>query len=154
MSLEAALAELTAEVKTNNELLRQAADGRKEVLAAAERATAPKASARAKKDEAPAPAEAAKDESPAAPAQPDPNDPLNAAILGWVGGTTRQEERAARTAKIKELFGKVGATNAATVPADKRQAFINTIDKLSADGDLVPVEEPAAAKTDGADDLL
>lgn len=154
MTIETALAELTAAVKENNELLREAAAGRKEVLAAAEKATAPKTSSRAKKDDAPAEEPKAgnqQSETPAAAAQPDPNDPLNKAITDWVKGTTRPEERAARTAKIKELFGKVGATGASTVPADKRQAFINTIAKLSEAGDLVPVEEPAA---EGADDLL
>lgn len=157
MTIETALAELTAAVKENNELLREAAAGRKEVLAAAEKATAPKAASRAKKDETPAAAEQPnagnqQSETPAAAAQPDPNDPLNKAITDWVKGTTRLEERAARTAKIKELFGKVGATGASTVPADKRQAFINTINKLSEAGDLVPVEEPAAA--DDTNDLL
>lgn len=150
-SLVAALAANTAVVTENNRLLVEAAAGREQVLAAAEKASAPKASTRAKKEEAPAetPPAAASETPPAAAAQPDPNDPLNKAIVGWAGGTDRPEERAARMAKVKELFVKVGATSAATVPDDKRQAFINTIAKLQEQGDLVPVEEPAAE-----DDLL
>jgi hypothetical protein len=158
-SLVAALAANTAVVTENNRLLVEAAAGREQVLAAAEKASAPKAATRAKKEEAPAeaPASAPAAETPAAPpaaaaaAQPDPNDPLNKAIVGWAGGTDRPEERAARMAKVKELFVKVGATSAATVPDDKRQAFINTIAKLQEQGDLVPVEEPAA---EAEDDLL
>lgn len=152
-SLVAALAANTATLSENNRLLVEAAGGREKVLAAAEKASAPKTPApKAKKEEAETPAPAAAvEEKPAAAAaaQPDPNDPLNKAIVGWAGGTDRAEERAARMAKVKELFVKVGATSAATVPDDKRQAFINTIAKLQEQGDLVPVEEPAAE-----DDLL
>lgn len=153
-SLVAALAANTAAVTENTRVLIEAAAGREQVLAAAEKASAPKTSTRAKKEEAPAAAEttppaAAAETTPPAAAQPDPNDPLNKAIVGWAGGTDRPEERAARMAKVKELFVKVGATSAATVPDDKRQPFINTIAKLQEQGDLVPVGETAAE-----DDLL
>jgi hypothetical protein len=150
-SLIAALAANTAAVTENSRLLVEAAGGRERVLAAAAAASAPKPSTRTKKaDEAPAAEAAAEAETPAAettaPAaaakpQPDLNDPLNKAIAEFVGGTDRAEERAARVARVQDLFGRVGATGgAATVPDDKRQAFINTLKKDLENGDLCPAE--------------
>lgn len=149
-SLTAALAANTAALAENSRLLVEAAGGREKVLAAAAAASGPKpTAARAAKpkdepaaDAAAAVEEKAADPAPAAKPTPDLNDPLNKAISDFVGGTTRPEERAARVARIQELFKKVGATGgAATVPDDKRQAFINTLKKDLENGDLTSVPE-------------
>ncbi|MFC7704847.1 hypothetical protein ACFQXB_11635 [Plastorhodobacter daqingensis] len=62
------------------------------------------------------------------------------------------DERKARAAKVKEILGKVGAKTAPEVPAEKRKAFVNTINKF-----LKEVEENGwLTKTAEAadDDLL
>lgn len=146
MSLEAALAENTAALNRNSELMIEAAAGRERVIGLAENAAAPKKPAAKKaSEEKPAAAVEEKAETPPPAAA---SSEAATAITTWLKASTEgTAERAARTAKVKELFGKVGATNAATIPADKVKAFVNTIAKLTAEGNLVP-DEPAD------DDLL
>lgn len=157
MSLEAILSEHLVALKENNVLLAQAAEGRKEVLAAAKEAsTKPAAKAADKK------ASAEPDKKPAAdaPAGDEPTvENVNDAIVGYITPATRPEEREARKAKVTGIIKKVAPEgtekfNGGAVPADKRKAFINTMKKLLTDGDLT--EAPAAdePETDEADSLL
>ena len=50
---------------------------------------------------------------------------------------------------MAEILKKVGARKHSEIPADKTKAFINTIDKFIAEGDVLTPEE----ESDG-DDLL
>ena len=143
MSIEAALAELTAAVKANTEvtgnLLALRADAIETVKAAATPAAKPAAAAK-KADPAPAaeaPKEAPKTEAAAGTPQP---TPAQAKIAEYLGGTERAEERAARTEKVKFLFGKVGATKASDIPEDKIPAILKALDTLIAAGDITAAE--------------
>ena len=142
MSIEAALAELTAAVKANTEvtgnLLALRADAIETVKAAATPAAKPAAAKKA--DPAPAaeaPKEAPKTEAAAGTPQP---TPAQAKIAEYLGGTERAEERAARTEKVKFLFGKVGATKASDIPEDKIPAILKALDTLIAAGDITAAE--------------
>ena len=144
MSIEAALAELTAAVKANTEvtgnLLALRADAIETVKAAATPAAKPAAAAKPKADPAPAaeaPKEAPKTEAAAGTPQP---TPAQAKIAEYLGGTEREEERKARTEKVKFLFGKVGATKASDIPEDKIPAILRALDTLIAAGDITAAE--------------
>lgn len=153
MSLEEAIRENTAAVKENSELLREAAAGRAEVLAAAKEAStkakpAPKASAEKpaeSKSTGDAAAEAASSAAAIATTQATGATPtLNKcqqAVADYLDGT-EGAEREARGAKVKEVLGKVGVAKAGEVPADKEAAFIRTFDKLKEQGNLVKADEP------------
>lgn len=157
--LIAALTRNAEATERNNELLEAAAEGREKVLAAAEaastkaatsKATANKATA-AKSDDKPAA------EKPAAKTDADDADvpsvdDVNNAIKKYVGGTDRKEERTARSAKVKGVLTKFSpegteTVNGGTLLADKRAAFIKTVDAWIKAGDLT--EPPAADDDDG-----
>lgn len=152
------LEQLLAAVTRNNELLEGAAEGREKVLAAAEAASTKAAgtkgtkAASAKTEEKPA-------DKPAATKTEDADvpsvDDVNAAIKKYVGGTDRKEERSARSTKVKGVLTKFSpegteTVNGGTLLAEKRAAFIKTVEKWIADGDLTQ-PEPAASDDD---DLL
>lgn len=154
-NLAAAIAANTAAVERNNELLIEAAAGRERAIAAAEAASTKPASTKKsepKATEAAKPAEAAKAE-PAASDEPTVEDVTNA-ITRYLAPPERVEERAARKSKVLGVLTKFSPEgtekpNGATLAADKRAAFIKTVDKWIADGDLTT---PPAAASD--DDLL
>ena len=77
-------------------------------------------------------------------------DPVKDRIVEYIGATKSAEERDARKAKVAEILKKVGARKHSEIPADKTKAFINTMNKFIAEGDiLTPEEEPR-----DEDDLL
>lgn len=139
-------------LERNNELLAQAAEGRKEVLAAAKEASTKPAAAK-KDDKKPA---AEPDKKPAADEAGAADDltveNVNDAIVGYISPATRPEEREARKAKVTGIIKKVAPEgtekfNGGAVPAEKRGVFIKTMKKLLQDGDLTeapPADEPAS----------
>jgi hypothetical protein len=83
------------------------------------------------------------------------DDPIKKAITDYVG-VEDAEERAARKAKVVEIMAKVGAKKHTEIPAGKHKAFLNTMAKLIAAGDLIQKDEaPDGDEGDeGEDDLL
>jgi hypothetical protein len=154
MSLEQHLAENTAAIKELTAAVLAGNESRAAVLETAKKVTEKAAPAKAAAKPAEKPAEKPAAEKPAAEAGDDASaiQGVKDAVLGYVGATDRAEEREARKAKVKEIFGKVGATNATDVPTDKRQAFINTMNKLTEQGDIT--EAPAEEAGSADDDLL
>ena len=76
-------------------------------------------------------------------------DPVKDKIVEYIGATKSAEERDARKAKVAEILKKVGARKHSEIPADRTKAFINTISKFIAEGDVLTPEEES-----GEDDLL
>ena len=143
MSLEVAIRDLT---EVTRALLALRAEAIEKVSAAA--APAPKTGKAAKADpkaeEARGITDSPEDRKDAADA-----DPVKAKIVEYIGATRSAEERDARKAKVSEILRKVGARKHSEIPADRTKAFINTIDKFIAEGDVLTPEEES-----GGDDLL
>ena len=153
MSIEAALAELTAAVKANTEITGNLLALRADAIETVKAAATPAAKPAAAKKADPAPAAEAPKETPkaeAAAGTPQPT-PAQAKIAEDLGGTERAEDRAARTEKVKFLFGKVGATKASNIPEDQIPAILKALTTLISVGDITP--DPAAAEA-ADEDLL
>lgn len=151
---------LATALERNNELLEQAAEGRERAIAAAEKATSkPAADKKATADKKAAEAEKPATEQKAATSTGDTPtvEDVNNAIVKYVGATNRPEERDARKAKVAGVLAKfspegTAKPNGGTLAEDKRGAFIKTVDKWIADGDLTqPAAEEEASE---GDDLL
>ena len=145
MSLEVAIRDLT---EVTRALLALRAEAIEKVSVAAApapktgKAAAPKADPKA--EEARGITDSPEDRKDAADA-----DPVKAKIVEYIGATKSAEERDARKAKVAEILKKVGARKHSEIPADRTKAFINTIDKFIAEGDVLTPEEES-----GGDDLL
>lgn len=159
MSIEQALAENTAAIQALTAAVIAGEEGRARVLAAAEAAANKAATkpAAAKKTEAAAekpadkPAETKSDAVSDGPTVED----VNAAIVKYVSGTDRTEEREARKTKVAGVLKKfspegTAKPNGGTLAEDKRGAFIKTVDKWIEEGDLT--EPPAAENEPSGDD--
>lgn len=83
----------------------------------------------------------------------DSDDACTAAIRDYVA-VDEGPERDARKAKVKEVLEKVGATKRSEIPAAKEKAFVNTLKKLLAAGNLIADEPEAEGEEEGDDDLL
>lgn len=148
-ALTAAILGLTAEVAAGNA-------GRAAVLEAAKGATAkPAAGAKAAKAAEPK-AEAA--EKPAAKAEPATDEPV-ADVIGdlvveYVSAAPKDsEERAARKAKVKKLFGKVGAEKHTDIAAENIDAVADALRTLISKGNVIVEEvKPAASAASLLDD--
>lgn len=158
MSIEQALAENTAAIKELTAVVIAGNEGRAAVLEAAQaastKATTTKAAAKADKPAAEKPAEKPAEAKAAAGDTPSVED-VNAAIVKYVGGTDRTEERDARKAKVAGVLKKfspegTAKPNGGTLAEDKRAAFIKTVDAWIEAGDLT--EPPAAEADAGGDD--
>ncbi len=77
-------------------------------------------------------------------------DPVKDRIVEYIGATKSAEERDARKAKVAEILKKVGARKHSEIPADRTKAFINTMNKFIAEGDILTPEEESRDE----DDLL
>jgi len=144
MSLEVAIRDLT---EVTRALLALRAEAIEKVSVAAApapktgKAAAPKADPKAEEGreitDSPEDRKDAADAADAADA-----DPVKDKIVEYIGATKSAEERDARKAKVAEILKKVGARKHSEIPADRTKAFINTIDKFIAEGDvLTPGEE-------------
>ena len=145
MSLEVAIRDLT---EVTRALLALRTEAIEKVSAAA--APAPKtgkAAAKPKAEEGREITDSPEDRKEAADAAD--ADPVKAKIVEYIGATKSAEERDARKAKVAEILKKVGARKHSEIPADKTKAFINTISKFIAEGDVLTPEEES-----GGDDLL
>lgn len=163
MSIEQALAENTAAIKDLTAAVLAGNEGRAAVLEAAQAASTKATTTKAttKKDDKPA-AEKPADETPAdkpaadKPAADGPTvEDVNAAIVKYVGGTDRTEERDARKKKVAGVLAKfspegTAKPNGGTLAEDKRAAFIKTVDAWIDAGDLT--EAPAAEDEPSGDD--
>jgi hypothetical protein len=154
MSLEAAIAELTEVTK---QLLALRTEAIETVKSAAVPATG--------KGKASRPAEEAETADAAAETKrqisdnPEDRteahaDPIKKAITDYMG-VEDAEERAACKAKVAEIMAKVGAKKHTEIPAGKHKAFLNTMAKLIAAGDLIQKDEaPEGEEGDESDDDL
>lgn len=159
MSLEDRIADLTTKVETLTEVTQRLYELRattvEEIKQAAAGAKAPakgaKAAAAATEAAAAEPEKTA--EKPAAAAASGDTNRLaevQKVCAAYAGGTDDKEEREARKEKLTWLFGRVGATKLAEIPAGKEAAVIKAVNQLIADGDLIKKDEVA----EGDDDLL
>lgn len=153
------LERIATALERNNELLAGAAEGRERVLAAAEAAStkaAPKTTAKVDKPAAEKPAAEKPADKPAAESTDGKTvEDVNAAIVKYVSGTERTEERDARKKKVAGVLAKfspegTAKPNGGTLAEDKRAAFIKTVDTWIEAGDLT--EAPAAEDEASGDD--
>lgn len=118
MSIEAALADLTAAVKANSALLERVVAGQQAAIEKLEGGAKPastrgrKPAAEQPKAETPAPAETPTP-APAAPAKPatalpKDADELKAFVSAWTGGTDDADERKARVDFLKAIAQELG----------------------------------------------
>lgn len=160
------LERIAVALERNNELLEVSNAGRDAAIAAAKAAsekvagtkTKPAAAKEEPKTETPKEEKKPAAETTETETEDGPTvDDVNAAIKKYVGGTERTEERDARKAKVLGVLTKFSPEgtekpNGGTLAADKRGAFIKTVDKWIAEGDLT---EPAADESsDDGDGLL
>lgn len=148
MSIEAALAELTAEVKSLREVTTNLLNLRADAIETVKNAAAPKTTKKAEKPvETPAAAEPtpepeATKPQPAASTGDEPLSDVQVAIGSYVGADgISAEERDARKAKALSILKKVGAEKATDVPADKAPAVVKAMKTLLEQGNLIKVEE-------------
>lgn len=155
MALEDKIDALIVALNENTAVTKALAELRTEAVETVRKAAEPKAST--KKDEKPA-AEKVKDEPKAEAPKEEPKSEVSyegipELIAGYVGGTEREEERAARKAKIKELLrhdaickpekkGETEAFDAQDIKPDAVGLFRDQIRLLTEKGDLT---QPAAA---------
>ena len=144
MSLEVAIRDLT---EVTRALLALRAEAIEKVSVAA--APAPKTGKAAKPKADPKAEEAREITDSPEDRKEEGGDPVKDKIVEYIGATKSAEERDARKAKVAEILKKVGARKHSEIPADRTKAFINTIDKFIAEGDVLTPEE----ESDG-DDLL
>ncbi len=145
MSLEVAIRDLT---EVTRALLALRTEAIEKVSAAA--APAPKTGKEAKPKTDPKAEEAREITDSPEDRKEAGGDPVKDRIVEYIGATKSAEERDARKAKVAEILKKVGARKHSEIPADKTKAFINTMNKFIAEGDiLTPEEEPR-----DEDDLL
>lgn len=147
MALEDMLKDLTTALKENTEvtktLISLRADAIETVKSAA--ASAPKAAA---KETKPAAETKPEPEAPAAPAvDAKVYEELAQSVAEYVGGTTREDERAARKAKVRTLLQheqikKPGTAadvfDTANIREDAIQLFKDNMQALKDKGDLTP----------------
>lgn len=158
------LEDLLVAIKENTAATLAGNEGREAAIAAAKAVSEKAAGTKAKpaaETKATAPKE---DEKPKAETTGDTADTdgptvddVNAAIKGYVGGSERTEERDARKKKVLGVLTKfspegTAKPNGATLAEDKRAAFIKTVAKWTAEGDLT--EAPAEDAASDDDDLL
>lgn len=155
MALEDKIDALIVALNENTAITKALAELRTEAVETVRKAAEPKASA--KKDDKPT-AEKAKDEPKAEAPKEEPKSEVSyegipELIAGYVGGTEREEERAARKAKIKELLrhdaickpekkGETEAFDAQDIKPDAVGLFRDQIRLLTEKGDLT---QPAGA---------
>ena len=155
MALEDKIDALIVALNENTAVTKALAELRTEAVETVRKAAEPKASA--KKDDKPV-AEKAKDEPKAEAPKEEPKSEVSyegipELIAGYVGGTEREEERAARKAKIKELLrhdaickpekkGETEAFDAQDIKPDAVGLFRDQIRLLTEKGDLT---QPAGA---------
>lgn len=156
MSLEATISELTAAVSKLTVITQALHDLRADAIekTTAAAATGSKATTKVKETEKPAADKGAISESPED--RVNPIEALTQLAADYIGGSEREEERAARKEKVKALLNhekirdpKVAAGDGkfGTIRADAHDLFKSQIAKLTEKGDIT---EPK--KTD--DDLL
>lgn len=137
MSLEAALAELTAATKAHTEVLLKVAEGQGKVLAVATEVSAKATTKAADKKAADKPAETPKTETADGPTQAD--------VLGKVAAYAKaagdDAEKAARKGKIEELLAKVKAKDLKELKPEHYGAFIKAVDVLIDAGNVLSGEE-------------
>lgn len=105
MALEDKIADLTAKIDALTTITQTLIEIRTDAVETVRTAAAPKASAAKKTEAAEAKVEAPKEEPKQEAAAPEGNyDGIPELIAGYVGGSTREEERAARKDKIKKLL--------------------------------------------------
>ncbi|MDH1266760.1 hypothetical protein N5C81_03905 [Rhizobium pusense] len=145
MSLEATISELTAAVSKLTVITQALHDLRADAIekTTAAAATGSKATTKAKEAEKPAADKGAISETPENRA--DPIEALTQLAADYIGGSDREEERAARKAKVKALLNhekirdpKVndGDGKFGTIRADAHDLFKSQIAKLSEKGDI------------------
>ncbi len=145
MSLEATISELTAAVSKLTVITQALHDLRADAIekTTAAAATGSKATTKAKEAEKPAADKGAISETPENRA--DPIEALTQLAVDYIGGSDREEERAARKAKVKALLNhekirdpKVndGDGKFGTIRADAHDLFKSQIAKLSEKGDI------------------
>lgn len=139
MALEDLLKDLTAALKDNTEATKNLMALRSEAIEAVKSSAAPASKAVAAK-----PAET-KAEPAASGVDPKVYEEIAASIAAWVGGATRDEERAARKDKVKKLLQhdaikKPGTPDnvfdAANIKDDAIQVFKDNLAAQVAKGDL------------------
>lgn len=157
MSLEELIKELEELIKENTAALKEntaaikASDEARAAAVGVARAAVDKAAGKKTDDKAAAstaPASSGESTNPKVQAMAD-------AIAEYTNGAEKgSEERKARVAKIREVYGKVGATKASEVPEDKAGAVAKTIKKLIEEGDLIkPQDADDDDDSDDEDDL-
>lgn len=145
MSLEATISELTAAVSKLTVITQALHDLRADAIekTTAAAATGSKATTKVKETEKPAADKGAISETPENRA--DPIEALTQLAADYIGGSDREEERAARKAKVKALLNhekirdpKVndGDGKFGTIRADAHDLFKSQIAKLSEKGDI------------------
>lgn len=145
MSLEATISELTAAVSKLTVITQALHDLRADAIekTTAAAATGSKATTKVKETEKPAAEKSAISETPENRA--DPIEALTQLAADYIGGSDREEERAARKAKVKALLNhekirdpKVndGDGKFGTIRADAHDLFKSQIAKLSEKGDI------------------
>lgn len=158
MSIEQALAENTAAIKDLTAAVLAGNEGRAAVLEAAQNASTKATTTKAttKKDDKPAAEKPAEKPADTGDTDGPTVEDVNAAIVKYVGGTDRTEERDARKKKVAGVLAKfspegTAKPNGGTLAEDKRAAFIKTVGTWIDAGDLT---EPPAAEDDasGGDD--
>lgn len=144
MALEDLLKDLTAALKDNTEATKNLMALRSEAIEAVKSSAAPAAKAVAAKPAETKPAET-KAEPAASGVDPKVYEEIAAAIAAWVGGATREEERAARKDKVKKLLQhdaikKPGTPDnvfdAANIKDEAIQVFKDNLAAQVAKGDL------------------
>lgn len=142
MSLEAAIAKLTAAVEQNSELLVKAAEGRERVLAAAESvsSTATRTTAARPKTETKAEPET----------KPEPKvetanmSEVQTTIASYIGEDgISDEEKKARNAKVIAVLShpKVNAKKVSDIPPALEGAVVKAVNKLIAEGNVLADED-------------
>lgn len=158
------LEDLLVAIKENTAATLAGNEGREAAIAAAKAVSEKAAGTKAKPAAEPKAAAPKEDEKPKAETTADDGaadgptvEDVNTAITSYVGPATRVEERDARKKRVADMLRKhspegTAKVNGATLTADKRGAFIKTVAKWVAEGDLT--EAPAEDTASDDDDLL